>query len=163
MAKDEALVQLKKTRNIEISEAFWRSVEVRLRTMKKSKNWLAEQTGLSAQSMTSAKYLHSTISIFTVLRISRALDCTIEELLYGSASTENAAHMKKSAALIEEVKKDKSENSRSVAATVELFQNLPREEKKAVLVHILTLMGRTPKEAVEWLEEAEVAGDEKNS
>lgn len=154
MAKDEALVQLKKTRNIEISEAFWNSVEVRLRTMKKSKNWLAEQTGLSAQSMTSAKYLHSTINIFTVLRICRALDCTAEELLYGSASTENAAHMQKTAALIEEVRKEKNENSRSLAATVELFQNLTKDEKKAVLVHILTLMGKSPKEAVACLEDA---------
>lgn len=152
MAKDEALVQLKKMRELEITEAFWNSIDVRLKAMGKSKRWLAAETGLSAQSITSAKYLKSTVNIFTTLRICKALNCTVEDLIYGYASTANSEQKEAVNSLIEDVQNEIAENSRSVATAAELFQHLPEADRKAVMVHVFMLLGKTPRDAIDCIE-----------
>ena len=152
MAKDEALVQLKKTRELEINEAFWNSIEVRLKAMGKSMRWLGEQTGMRAQSMTSAKYLKSTVNIFTTLRICRALNCTVEDLIYGSMSTTNNKRQEEIDELIESVKGEIDTNSRSVTSTAELFQYLSEKDREAVVVHVLMHLGKSPRAAIDCIE-----------
>lgn len=145
-SNSEALKQQKEERNLEITTTFWHSVELRLKDLGKSRAWLSKEAGLSAQSLTSAIYLDSKLNIYTVLRITKVLNCTIEDLLYGSSSTSSNDHSEQCLNLLKAVDAEKETNS--LASLTSLFRYLNKNEQEAVLVHVFSLLGVDAQETI---------------
>lgn len=140
----------KNARNEEISEIFWHSVEAKIRDEGISKAELSRRADLSNQSLSSAKYLKTTINVFTVLRITKALNCTVEDLLYGT-SAQHGHREEKCTHLVEQVKGEKG--TREILNLTNLFGKLTKQEQEAVLVHIFSILGVSPKETIEKMSE----------
>lgn len=135
----------KQDKRDEIRDRFWHTVDVRLKEKGKSKSWLAREIGVPPQTIISAKYLKSHINLFTVIKVSKALDCTAEELLLGSQATNIS--VKKST--IEKAKEETHTNR--FIGLIELFQELSPSAREAVIIHTFSLLGMTPKETFEHL------------
>lgn len=134
--------QQKEDRHLEITTTFWHSVDLRLKDMGKSRAWLSKEAGLSAQSLTSAIYLKSKLNIYTVLRITKVLDCTIEDLLYGSSSIPGGREKSQYEDLLKAAEEEKETNG--LASITGLFRYLSKTEQEAVLVHLFSLFGFEP-------------------
>lgn len=143
----------------EMSNRFWNSVDSRLKEAKMSRTDLGRKANLSAQSLTSAKYLKSNINIFTALRITEAFGCTIEDLIYDSSEISEVHRAEEYASLIKEVKEEA--DSDGVSKLVELFGKLREDEQEAVLIHALSILGIRPKTTMAKIEETKTIGDER--
>lgn len=129
----------------EIRDRFWYTVDMRLKEMGKSKSWLARKIGVPPQSLISATYLKSSISLFNLIKISNVLDCSVEEMLLGTKSTTKQISP-------ETIEKAKAEsNTNSFLGVVDLFQNLSESSRKAVIIHICSLLGMSPEETLRRL------------
>ena len=129
----------------EIRDRFWYTVDMRLKEMGKSKSWLAREIGVPAQSLLSATYLKSHINLFNLLKISNVLGCSVEEMLLGTKRTVRQVNE-------EDIKRAKDEaNTNNFLGIMDLFQNLSQSSRKAVVIHIFSLMGISPEETLERL------------
>lgn len=139
-------------RNEEISEVFWHSVETKTREAGISRAELSRRSDLSNQTLSSAKYLKTTIKISAALRLTKALGCTIEDLLYGT-SAQGGHRDDKYTSLVEQVKTEKG--TKEIPNLTKLFCELTQQEQDAVLIHIFSLMGVSPKEVIEKMDGTE--------
>lgn len=126
-----------------LSETFWQNVNIKLKEQKKTKEWLGQQTGIATQSISSAIYHKSTVNVYTALRICAALNCSVEDMLYGTSP--DIAEMQENieSSLVQQAEEEGG--SSQIVATSKLFQRLKKEEQKAILVHLFSLLGMNPK------------------
>ena len=141
----------------DITARFWRSVDARLKEAGMPRAELGRRAGLSPQSLSSAKYLKTSINIFTALRIAEALGCTIEELIDDSYELPRSHRVKKYACLIAEVKEEAGSNG--ISKLAELFGKLTEDEQLAVLVHAFSILGISPKKTLEKIGTTDNKGD----
>lgn len=148
----------KEQRDIDMTMRFWHSVDTRLKDEHISRAELGRRTNLSNQSLTSAKYLKSKVNIFTVLRITKALDCTVEDLIYGSSSTQ--LHSEGKCVKLVEQAREEAESD-GISALIKLFSELTSDEQLAVLIHVFSLLGVSPRELMQKLDATNNIGGDK--
>lgn len=137
---------LKEERERDITTTFWYNVEKRLKETGHTNAWLGRATGLLPQSIVSAKYHGSSVNIYTALRICKALDCTIEDMLYSGApvSTKSSESINKD--LVENAEKER-DTSRFTDSAL-LFKQLSKIQQEAVLVHLFSCLNVGPEETL---------------
>lgn len=123
-----------------LARTFWYTVRLKLREQKKSVAWLAEQAGFSRQSIATAMSQNSTIRIQTALRLAKALDCSVGELVYGARSR----HDRKTGEPLSQ--KMGYINTDLQQAVNDRFSELTSDEQKAILIHAASYFGITPEE-----------------
>lgn len=147
----------KEQKDIDMTMRFWHSVDTRLKDEHISRAEFSRRANLSNQSLTSAKYLQSKVNIYTALRITKALDCTVEDLLYGSSSNQ-PTDKGKCVKLIEQVREEAEGNG--ISALTKLFTELTSDEQLAVLIHVFSMLGLGPRELIAKLDAtSDVGGD----
>lgn len=143
--------------NEDMSMRFWKSVDAKLKECHMSRTELAKKAKLSPQSLTSAKYLRSNLTIYTVLRITKALGCMIEDLIYDQSDL--IAHRGfESTSLAGEVTEDET---CSISSLSKHFDELKDDEKLAVLVHVYSILGISVRETMEKIDAVSIKGEEK--
>lgn len=144
--------------NEEMSVRFWNAVDSKLKEAHMSRTELAKKAKLSPQSLTSAKYLKTNLTIFTVLRLTKALGCTIEDLIYDKSDA--VTHRDAEYASLFEEGKEESDMC-EISALSELFNELTNDEKLAVLVHVYSLLGLSVRETMKKIDDENIEGENK--
>lgn len=119
---------------------FWHTVRIKLREKKKSVAWLADRAGFSRQSIATAISQNSTIRIQTALRIAKALDCTVGELIYGVRSRHD---QKTGEQLSQRMGYLNADLQNGIS---EKFSELTVNEQKALLIHATSYLGISPED-----------------
>ena len=139
---------LKEERERDISTTFWTNVDNRLKETGHTNAWLGRETGLLPQSIVSAKYHGSSVNIYTALRICKALDCTIEDMLNGASPKSSSQSSERiSKELVANAEKER-DTSRFTDSAI-LFKQLSKMQQEAVLVHLFSCLNVGPEETLE--------------
>lgn len=141
--------------NEEMSLRFWKSIDVKLKECHMSRTELAKRAKLSPQSLTPAKYLKSNLTIFTALRITKALGCTIEDLIYDH--TDQKSHRNNASTQVKINQEDVE--LCGISALSELFNDLTNDEQLAVLVHVFSVLGISVKKTMEKIDAVSIEGE----